>query len=73
LWLKPAESTEGGEKSLRDLRVRGDTQSALLKGVYILLGYFLVIMFGIIVSLIFGIILKKLFPKIYGVLTGGRV
>ena len=44
-----------------------------LKGVYILLGYFFVIMFGIFVSLIFGIILKKLFPKIYGVLTGGRV
>ena len=44
-----------------------------LKGVYIILGYFFVIMFGIFVSLIFGIILKKLFPKIYGVLTGGRV
>jgi fucose 4-O-acetylase-like acetyltransferase len=44
-----------------------------LNGVYILLGYFLVIIFGIIVSIIFGIIVRKLFPKIFSVLTGGRV
>ena len=44
-----------------------------LNGVYILAGYFAMIIFGVTVSLVFGIILRKLFPKIYGVLTGGRV
>jgi fucose 4-O-acetylase-like acetyltransferase len=44
-----------------------------LNGVYILLGYFLMILFGVFVSLFFGIIMKKLFPKIYGTLTGGRI
>jgi hypothetical protein len=44
-----------------------------LNGVYILFGYFVMIILGVFVSLAFGIILKKLFPKIYGVLTGGRV
>jgi fucose 4-O-acetylase-like acetyltransferase len=44
-----------------------------LNGVYILLGYFFMILFGVFVSLVFGIIFKKLFPKIYGVLTGGRI
>ena len=44
-----------------------------LTGVFILLGYFFMILFGVIISLISGIIFKKLFPKIYGILTGGRV
>jgi hypothetical protein len=44
-----------------------------LNGVYILLGYFFMIIFGVFVSLVFGIILKKLFPKLYGILTGGRI
>ncbi|MDR0506519.1 MAG: acyltransferase [Dysgonamonadaceae bacterium] len=42
-------------------------------GVYILLGYFLMILFGVFISLFIGILLKKLFPKIYRVLTGGRI
>jgi len=44
-----------------------------LNGVYILLGYFIMILFGVSLSLIFGILLKELFPKIYGILTGGRI
>jgi hypothetical protein len=44
-----------------------------LNGVYILLGYFFMILFGVFVSLVFGIILKKLFPQLYGILTGGRI
>jgi fucose 4-O-acetylase-like acetyltransferase len=44
-----------------------------LNGVYILFGYFFVILLGVFVSLAFGIIFKKLFPKTYGVLTGGRI
>jgi fucose 4-O-acetylase-like acetyltransferase len=44
-----------------------------LNGVYILTGYFFMILFGVFISLIFGIIFKKLFPKIYGILTGGRI
>ncbi|MDR1326316.1 MAG: acyltransferase [Treponema sp.] len=44
-----------------------------LNGVYILVGYFFMIFFGIFVSLIFGIIFKKLLPKLYGILTGGRI
>jgi hypothetical protein len=31
------------------------------------------ILFGVFISLVFGIIFKKILPKIYGVLTGGRV
>ena len=44
-----------------------------LNGVYILFGYFFMILFGVSVSLFFGIVFKKLFPKIYGILTGGRI
>jgi hypothetical protein len=44
-----------------------------LNGIYILLGYFFMILFGVFVSLVFGIVLKKMFPKINGILTGGRV
>jgi hypothetical protein len=44
-----------------------------LNGVYIFLGYFFMILFGIFVSLVFGIVLKKIFPKLYGILTGGRI
>jgi hypothetical protein len=44
-----------------------------LNGVYILLGYFFMILFGVFISLVFGIIFKKLFPKVYGILIGGRI
>jgi len=44
-----------------------------INGVYILLGYFLMILFGVLISLILGIIFRKLFPKTYGILIGGRV
>ena len=44
-----------------------------LNGIFILLGYFFMILSGVLVSLVFGITLKKLFPKIYAVLTGGRI
>jgi fucose 4-O-acetylase-like acetyltransferase len=44
-----------------------------LNGVYILVGYFFMIFFGVFVSLIFGIIFKKLLPKLYGILTSGRM
>jgi hypothetical protein len=44
-----------------------------LNGVYILLGYFFMILFGILVSLVFGIVFKKILPKPYAILTGGRV
>jgi fucose 4-O-acetylase-like acetyltransferase len=44
-----------------------------INGVFILIGYFIMIFFGIFVSLIFGIIFKKLFPGLYGTLTGGRI
>jgi ABC-type polysaccharide/polyol phosphate export permease len=44
-----------------------------LNGIYILLGYFVMILFGVFVSLAFGIIFKRAFPKIYGILTGGRI
>jgi uncharacterized membrane protein len=44
-----------------------------LNGLDILIGYFIMIVFGVLVSLIFGIIFKKLLPKTYGILTGGRI
>jgi fucose 4-O-acetylase-like acetyltransferase len=44
-----------------------------LNGVYILVGYFFMIVFGVFVSLLCGIVVKKLFPNIYALLTGGRV
>lgn len=44
-----------------------------MKGWWILLQYFGIVFFGIIIFLIIGIIVKKLFPKIYGILTGGRI
>jgi fucose 4-O-acetylase-like acetyltransferase len=44
-----------------------------LNGVFILIGYFVMIFFGVFISLIFGIIFKKLLPKMYGILTGGRI
>jgi hypothetical protein len=43
-----------------------------LKGIYILLGYFAVILLGILFSLLFGILFKNLFPKMYAIMTGGR-
>jgi fucose 4-O-acetylase-like acetyltransferase len=44
-----------------------------INGVSILIGYFMMIFFGVFLSLIFGIIFKKLLPKTYGILTGGRI
>jgi fucose 4-O-acetylase-like acetyltransferase len=44
-----------------------------INGVFILAGYFIIIFFGVFISLIFGVIFKKLLPKIYGILTGGRI
>ena len=44
-----------------------------LNGIFILFWYIFMILFGVIISLIFGIISKRLFPKIYEILTGGRV
>jgi fucose 4-O-acetylase-like acetyltransferase len=44
-----------------------------LNGFFILAGYFVMILFGVFVSLVFGIIFKKLLPKIYGILIGGRI
>jgi fucose 4-O-acetylase-like acetyltransferase len=44
-----------------------------LNGVYILLGYLFTILFGVFVALVFGIVLRKLFPKLNGILTGGRI
>jgi fucose 4-O-acetylase-like acetyltransferase len=62
--------------------VHGVIMSQLLKiyikiipinGVYILLGYFCMILFGVFVSLVFGIVFRRMFPKMNGILTGGRV
>jgi fucose 4-O-acetylase-like acetyltransferase len=44
-----------------------------INGVYILLGYFCMIVCGVSISLVFGIILRKIFPKMYALLTGGRI
>jgi surface polysaccharide O-acyltransferase-like enzyme len=44
-----------------------------MKGCWILLQYFGIAFLGITIFLITGIILKKLFPKIYAILTGGRI
>jgi hypothetical protein len=44
-----------------------------LNGIFILLGYFFMILFGIFVSLMIGILFKKLLPKIYAISTGGRI
>jgi fucose 4-O-acetylase-like acetyltransferase len=44
-----------------------------MKGCWILLQYFGIAFFGIIIFLIAGIIIKKLFPKTYSILTGGRI
>jgi fucose 4-O-acetylase-like acetyltransferase len=44
-----------------------------INGVFILIGYFTVIFFGVFISLVFGIIFKKILPKTYGILTGGRI
>jgi hypothetical protein len=44
-----------------------------INGVFILIGYFTVIFLGVFVSLVCGVIFKKTLPKIYGILTGGRI
>lgn len=44
-----------------------------MKGGLILLQYFSVNIIGIILFVLFGVMVRKLFPKIYAVLTGGRV
>ncbi len=40
---------------------------------WILLQYFSVNLLGIVIFVLCGIIFKKFFPKIYGILTGGRI
>jgi fucose 4-O-acetylase-like acetyltransferase len=44
-----------------------------INGIFILLGYFIMIFFGVFISVIFGIIFKKALPKLYEILTGGRI
>jgi fucose 4-O-acetylase-like acetyltransferase len=44
-----------------------------VKGWLILVDYFLIVLLGIVLSILFGILLKKIVPKVYAVLTGGRV
>jgi fucose 4-O-acetylase-like acetyltransferase len=44
-----------------------------MRGGFILLQYFGVVFLGILIFLCTGIILKKLFPKLYSILTGGRL
>jgi fucose 4-O-acetylase-like acetyltransferase len=40
---------------------------------WILLQYFSVNIIGIIIFVLIGVIIRKIFPKIYGILTGGRI
>jgi fucose 4-O-acetylase-like acetyltransferase len=44
-----------------------------LNGIYILLGYFMMIVLGIFLSILFGMLFKRLFPKMYAIMTGGRI
>jgi surface polysaccharide O-acyltransferase-like enzyme len=44
-----------------------------MEGGFVLLQYFGVVFLGIIIFLGVGIIIKKLVPKLYGILTGGRI
>jgi fucose 4-O-acetylase-like acetyltransferase len=44
-----------------------------MRGMWILLQYFSVNIIGIIIFVILGILVRKIFPKMYAVLTGGRV
>jgi fucose 4-O-acetylase-like acetyltransferase len=44
-----------------------------MRGGFILLQYFLIAFFGIIIFLGIGIIFRKISPKLYGILTGGRI
>jgi len=44
-----------------------------MRGGWLLLQYFGVSIIGIIIFVIMGMILRRLFPKIYGILTGGRI
>jgi fucose 4-O-acetylase-like acetyltransferase len=44
-----------------------------INGVLILAGYFVMILSGVFVSLIFGVIFRKTMPRLYGILTGGRI
>jgi hypothetical protein len=43
-----------------------------INGIFILVGYFFMMIFGILFSLIFGILFKKIFPRANRILTGGR-
>jgi hypothetical protein len=42
-------------------------------GGFLFIEYFCVTILGIMVCLVFGIIFRKMFPKIYAILTGGRI
>jgi hypothetical protein len=42
-------------------------------GFWILLQYFSVNIVGIIIFVLIGVIVQKLFPKLYKILTGGRI
>jgi hypothetical protein len=44
-----------------------------MHGGWILLQYFSVNVIGIIIFVLIGVIIKKVFPKLYGILTGGRI
>lgn len=44
-----------------------------MEGGFILLHYFLITLLAVISSLVTGVILKKILPKVYAIMTGGRV
>jgi hypothetical protein len=44
-----------------------------MHGGWILLQYFSVSIIGIIMFVLIGVIIRKIFPRLYGVLTGGRI
>jgi surface polysaccharide O-acyltransferase-like enzyme len=44
-----------------------------LNGIFMLFGYFFTIIFGIGLSLLFSVVFKKVLPKLYAVMVGGRV
>ncbi len=42
-------------------------------GLFILIGYFVIIAVGIVISIAFGVVFKRLLPKVYKVMVGYRV
>jgi fucose 4-O-acetylase-like acetyltransferase len=44
-----------------------------MRGIFILFEYFIVVVFTIILCIISGVMLNKIMPKLYKVLTGGRI